>query len=147
MCPVAPMGEDPSLACVVNLAAEQLSTQRPLMVRPRGRSMWPRVRQGVETQVLPCIGGDVRLGDVVCFRRDQVLVLHRVVREGASHVLVKGDAMTRPDGWIRRDQVLGRLAARTGDRWVARLSMRYGARLAWVGKRVRGFFDHRRAGS
>lgn len=105
-----------------DLAREQLRAGNPLRTQASGVSMWPLVRDGDWVVVQPCPPGALRVGDVVLVAAGRRLVLHRVIGRVGSEVLLKGDACSRPDGWVPVDQVLGRLGPRAWDPLAAQLS-------------------------
>ncbi len=99
-----------------------------------GTSMLPAIwpcdvlevrRQGLE---------EVRRGDVVLFRRDGLLVAHRVVetfdREGGNLLVTRGDRQRATDSPISIDELLGRVTnvLRGNRRRVPRLNF-----ACWVG--------------
>ena len=127
---------------VAGLMMDRLRAGDPIEGTTRGYSMWPRFVDGSLVRVEPCTGRQVRAGDVVLFERDGRLVLHRALRVAGSRVLLKGDACVDPDGWIAHERVVGRLARRSGDQVVARLSPRLGPTIGLasvIARRLHGF--------
>ena len=78
--------------------------------RATGFSMSPFIRNGDVLTVSP-LSGRARLGDVVAFVKRQTggLVIHRVVRTGATHCLIRGDNSSRDDGYVSEADILGRI--------------------------------------
>ncbi len=77
-----------------------------LIVPVQGTSMMPTLHPGDTCQVR--LGErDVRLGDIVVYRRGQGLVIHRVVWRRGDWVWTRGDALIRPDPRVRRGSILG----------------------------------------
>lgn len=132
---------DVALDVALDLAREQLARGGPVRVRVRGGSMWPALRDGQAVEVWPASWEALRVGDVVLYARGETLILHRVVRRWAGRVWVQGDARPRPDGWLERAALLGRLPRRLGDGLRGRLVPWRGRarRAAQLGKRL--FFD------
>jgi signal peptidase I len=111
-----------TLALGVAMLRDALRRGDAIDMTASGFSMWPRIQDGSLVHVEPCSGADVDLGDVVLFEEPRRLVLHRVLRATESHVFTKGDACFQPDGWVAREQVLGRIPRRPGDSVMARVS-------------------------
>jgi hypothetical protein len=106
----------------VELACEQLTRARVLHTRAAGYSMWPSLRVGQRVRILPCPSEPAVLGDVVLVARGPKLVLHRVVGVRPNAVLLQGDALPRPDGWVPRTALLGRLGRSPLDALLGRLA-------------------------
>ena len=126
----------------LEMLRDALRDGRAIDIKAFGFSMWPRIKDGTLVRVEPCSGRRVRPGDVVLFERPGRFVLHRVLRVSGSRLLLKGDACFDVDGWIPREQVLGRLSPRPGDAALARLGPLLGRPLGLasvVARRVGGF--------
>lgn len=115
----------------VELARAQLGAGRPLATVAAGQSMWPLVRDGQRVTILP-LDRPPRVGDVVLLELGRRLVLHRVVRQEGDAVVTKGDAVAWADPPVTAASLLGVLAPRAWDRWVALASRSGGAPLARV---------------
>ena len=100
-----------------DLVQEFLDTGNSFRFQARGRSMWPTIRDGEFLHVEPLGDRQLRLGEVVLFRRGGVFKAHRVIRRNRDFVLVRGDACIDSDGWIAVAEILGRVVAaeRGGD--------------------------------
>jgi len=85
-----------------------------------GHSMYPLIREG--DQVLVLLGWTgIQRGDVIVFRREGVLIAHRVMsidKTDAGHVLItKGDNVPYFDPPLNDNQIVGRvLAVKRGSR-------------------------------
>lgn len=80
------------------------------VVVARGQSMSPAIPSGSRLRLAQ--NQAVHHGDVVAARIGSALVIHRVVGVDAQGaLLLKGDALTAPDGWVQPHDVLGRVAA------------------------------------
>lgn len=78
-----------------------------------GRSMRPLLRDGCKVVVGP-VRSQVALGDILLFRRDSAVIVHRVVRlkRRGTDVLIrtKGDGTTRLDpGWIKQTDAIAKV--------------------------------------
>lgn len=95
------------------LALIQSATERGIAIRfkAHGGSMVPFIRSGDVVTVSPVGEKPVLLGEVVACRHPAGggLVVHRVVGRKKGVFLIKGDGHGRVDGWVDRDQVLGRV--------------------------------------
>ena len=83
-----------------------------LSLQVKGGSMFPAIRSGdwVELQLLPRALPPVP-GEILLFRKDNSLYLHRVIKSSRTSFLAKGDASIGPDGVVSTDAVLGRAVA------------------------------------
>ena len=90
----------------------------PVEVTLAGASMQPLIRMNRDTVVIEPLDGEVRIGDIVLFRRaDGAYVVHRVYKVSGEMVVTLGDNCERPDAPIRKEQVLGRVTCiRRGDK-------------------------------
>jgi len=93
--------------------AKLLEQQGRVYLRVHESSMLPWVRPG-DVALIRCAAIDeMRCGDVVLFKRESRLFVHRLVEKhgtpGDTQFLAKGDAHPRPDGIVDRGLVLGRV--------------------------------------
>jgi signal peptidase I len=97
-----------------------LARNVPFRFRARGSSMHPFIRDGDRVTVSPVGGGRFHPGDVVTFVDPAVgrLIVHRIIAVSHGDFLIQGDHNPSPDGWIPKENVLGRvtLAERDGKR-------------------------------
>ena len=99
-----------------------------------GTSMLPAIWPGDVLEVRRQGVGQVQPGDVVLFRRDGRLVVHRVVerfdRQGGNLLVTRGDRQRATDSPISNDELLGRVTEifRGNRRKVPRLNF-----ACWVG--------------
>jgi hypothetical protein len=79
--------------------------------RAMGGSMCPMIENGDVLTVAPLGRRAVSPGDVVEFLHPGHggLRVHRVVGRRNGAYLVQGDGLTEPDGWIPRENILGRV--------------------------------------
>ncbi len=101
---------------VVEVARHILQDGYGVLVKTRGDSMVPIIRSGGLIQVDPIRPEDLRLRDIVVYRRKDQVVAHRLVakeQEGKNlRLFTRGDAFS----WQSREevspeQVLGRVTA------------------------------------
>ena len=134
-------------------AAEYLPLLRDVMARDgrywlplAGNSMLPTLPSACDIEVVPADAP--RLGDLLVFALGDALVAHRLVRRKGDRLICQGDNRRAADPPLRREQVLGRVAAAWVDGarvwpgrgarvaalwWVARAWMWGSARRAWRG--------------
>lgn len=130
-----------------------IASGRSFRLRVRGQSMFPWIRDGDEIQVAPVAVDQVRVGDIVFFRRGRLLLAHRVIRRlgGGETVqwVTRGDNHLQDDGPInlpadligrvekvyrgRRTIALDRGLARVVGRLAARYRVAHWV-LLWVGR-------------
>jgi signal peptidase I len=79
--------------------------------RALGGSMYPLIENGDVLTVVPLGRRALSPGDVVEFLHPGHggLRVHRVVGRRNGAYLVQGDGVTEPDGWIPRENILGRV--------------------------------------
>jgi hypothetical protein len=91
-----------------DLAAESLARTGRLRFRSAGTSMLPSLRPG---DVLDFVApdGPIAPGDIVLWRREDRLFVHRVVGSVDGHVRTRGDALLHADPPVSHAEVLGTL--------------------------------------
>jgi len=84
-----------------------------ISLRVYGTSMLPLVRPGDVALVRQASLENVRCGDVVLFKRENHLVVHRIVEKRgtleAAEFFAKGDAHPHSDGRVEEKELLGRV--------------------------------------
>ncbi len=79
----------------------------------QGTSMLPWVRPGDIARIRKVSMDAIRCGDVVLFRRENRLVMHRIIEKGgaldAATFRAKGDAHPTCDGVVEQRELLGRV--------------------------------------
>ena len=97
----------------VQRIADALRIRGRVLLRTYGSSMLPWMRPGDISRVRRTSVENVRCGDLVLFRRHNHLFVHRIVDEritlGVRQVSAKGDAHPKPDGWLEKHELLGRV--------------------------------------
>lgn len=95
---------------------------------PRGTSMRPLIRQGVDSVVLVKCEGKIRRGDIILYRRESgQLVLHRVVKvEKNGTYTLCGDNQTQLEKGIERKDVLAVVSALyRGEKRISNRNLRF----------------------
>jgi len=96
------------------LAGEVLRASGRLRLRVTGWSMVPTILPGDTLLIEPASCERVGKGDIVLFRRDRRLFVHRVSGKsgntGDLQILTQGDGMRRPDPPVSAAQLLGKVA-------------------------------------
>ena len=80
-------------------------------VRAASSSMSPLIRPGDELRLRPIEPGRARAGSIVAFRRDGVLIVHRLVGASPVGLVTQGDALPEPDGAIAPSEIVARVTA------------------------------------
>lgn len=89
------------------LIRQALADGRTVRFMPRGVSMLPMLRQGIDSVVLSPLPAKLKKYDLPLYRReDGRYVLHRVVRVGDTYTCV-GDNQFEPEKGLRHDQMIG----------------------------------------
>jgi len=97
---------------LLDLTTELLSQGATVRFRPRGRSMYPSIREGEVITVEPVRASDVKLADIVLYRSERGLIAHRVVEIASRDARVfrlQGDASLSCDQPVAAEQILGRV--------------------------------------
>jgi signal peptidase I len=93
--------------------AGALKRRGRISLRVHGTSMLPWVRPGDIALIRQISIENVRCGDVVLFRRENHLLVHRIVEKrgslNASRLFSKGDAHPTSDGVVQKQELLGRV--------------------------------------
>ena len=90
---------------------EVLNKDGHFRMYPRGTSMLPLIRQEIDSVVLVKADGDIKVGEIAFYLRDDGhYVLHRIVgKKTDAHVFYTmcGDNQLKREEGIRRDQIIG----------------------------------------
>ena len=93
------------------LIQEQLEAGKNVKFSPRGVSMLPMLRQGIDSVVFSPVPGKLRKYDLPLYRRDNgQYVLHRIVEAGDTYTCI-GDNQFVSEPGIRHDQLLAVVTA------------------------------------
>ena len=95
-----------SLDDLIPVIQEQINAGRNVKFSPRGVSMLPMLRQGIDSVELSAAPERLKKYDVVLYRRDSgQYVLHRIVSANGTYTCI-GDAQFDKEFGIRRDQII-----------------------------------------
>src|SRR6202162_3102089 len=93
--------------------ADALKRRGRISLRVHGASMQPWMRSKDIALIRRISIENVRCGDVVLFRRENHLFVHRIVEKrgslDAAQLLSKGDAHPTSDGVVQEQELLGRV--------------------------------------
>ena len=88
------------------LFREQLEMGHKVRFSPRGVSMLPMLRQGIDSVVLSPLPERLKKYDLPLYRRaDGKYVLHRIIRAGETYTCM-GDNQFDPEPGVTRDQMI-----------------------------------------
>lgn len=91
---------------VMPVIVEYLEAGRTVKFKPRGVSMLPMLRQGVDSVVLSPLPEQLRKYDIPLYQRDDgKYVLHRIVAMGETYTCV-GDNQFDLESGVRPDQMI-----------------------------------------
>lgn len=131
------------LETLMPLIRERLSAGQSIRFSPRGSSMLPMLREGVDSIVLSPLPEKLRTFDLPLYRReDGKYVLHRIVRVGETFTCM-GDNQFTPEPGLRREQMIGIVTAFYRDEkkhTVTELPYRVYCRLWHYSRPVRHFW-------
>ncbi|MFC2053430.1 S24 family peptidase [Chloroflexota bacterium] len=110
----------------VEIAANILGEGNTLRFRARGSSMRPFIRDGDILEVKPLNGVKLRRTDIILGKSTSGhIVAHRVIKieqnEGGKVLLIQGDALYNPDGYVKQSEVLGVVVGTERDRGYQRM--------------------------
>ena len=95
-----------SLDDLIPLIKEQIYAGCNVKFSPRGVSMLPMLRQGIDSVELAGVPNKLEKYDIVLYRRDSgQYVLHRIVGTNGTYTCI-GDAQFDKEFGIRRDQII-----------------------------------------
>lgn len=96
---------------VIPLMLEALGRGQSVRFSPKGTSMRPMLRQGVDSVTLSPVTGELGKYDLPFYRRaDGSYVLHRIVAAGESYTCM-GDNQFQPEPGVTREQVIAVVTA------------------------------------
>ena len=96
---------------LIPLIQESLSVGQSVRLSPRGVSMLPMLRQGIDSVVLSPISGRLKKYDLPLYRRDDgKYVLHRIIAVGDTYTCI-GDNQFMEEKGIRQDQIIAVVTA------------------------------------
>jgi len=78
-------------------------------LRVNGASMAPSIWPGDVLTVRRVGLAELRNRDVILYRRQEVLIAHRVIQVGNDHVITKGDTLLRHDPELHASDLVGQV--------------------------------------
>ena len=85
---------------------DQLNNGRKVRFSPRGVSMLPMIRQGIDSVEVSAVQGQLKKYDIAFYRRDNgQYILHRVVGVGKTYTCIGDNQFMFEDG-VRQDQLI-----------------------------------------
>ena len=117
---IAPMEE------LMPVFREQLAAGHNVQFSPKGISMLPMLRQGIDTVVLSPMPERLRKYDLALYQRDNgQYVLHRIVAVGENYTCI-GDNQFQKETGLRYDQMIAVVTAFTrGKRKISVTALSY----------------------
>lgn len=114
------------LETVMPVIREQLASGKRVWFSPKGTSMLPMLRQGIDNVQLSPLSGKLRKFDLPLYQRDNgQFVLHRIVRAGDTYTCI-GDNQFILESGVRHDQMIAVVTAFSrGDKEISIKSFRY----------------------
>lgn len=95
-----------SMESIYPIIKESLENGKSVVLSPKGTSMLPMLRQGIDTVTLSPIKKTLKKYDVCLYRRDDgKYVLHRIVKTGEEYTCI-GDSQFVKECGLRKDQML-----------------------------------------
>ena len=88
------------------ILAFALQTPYP-MATITSQSMWPEMSRGDLVFMKGASGKEIKKGQVVVFKTQGVLVIHRVIEVNKDTIVTKGDANMTEDNPVKKSAVLG----------------------------------------
>lgn len=99
--------KDAALDTLMPLIREELAAGKSVRFSPRGISMLPMLRPGVDTVTISPPPAKLKKYDLPLYQRDNgKYILHRVVAVGDTYTCL-GDNQFRKEQGVRHDQIIG----------------------------------------
>jgi signal peptidase I len=109
----SPVCLDEVHALKCEMAAEVLRLSGTLRLQVNGWSMLPNIWPGELLAIEAAGTSHLEPGDIVLFRRDRRMFVHRVIESGdgsgKGSILTRGDAMPQPDPPVSDQELLGKV--------------------------------------
>lgn len=105
------LSKDMYLEQLMPLIKEKLAAGQTVKFKPRGISMMPLLRQGVDSVVLSPVTQKLKKYDIPLYQRDDGhYVLHRIVKIGQTYTCI-GDNQFELEHGLRHDQMIAVVSA------------------------------------
>ena len=138
--------KDIRLEQLMPLFRERLQMGKTVRFMPRGISMLPMLRQGIDSVVLSPIPEKLKKYDLPLYQRDNgKYILHRIVAVGDTYTCI-GDNQLEKEYGVRHDQMIGLVTAfYRGNQYhsVDELGYKTYCRLRYLHIRIRRVFHWR----
>ena len=99
------------VGAATSLVMDVLAREGAVWVREASSSMAPLIQPRDEVRLVAVDPGRVALGTLIAYRREDRLILHRVLDRHEAGIVGKGDALASPDPLVGWEQVVGRVTA------------------------------------
>lgn len=138
--------KDVRLEQLMPLFREQLKNGRTVRFMPRGVSMLPMLRQGIDSVVLSPLPEKLKKYDLPLYQRENgQYILHRIVEVGETYTCI-GDNQLQKERGIKHEQMIGLVTAfYRGDKYhrVDEIGYRIYSRLRYRDRQFRRFWHWR----
>lgn len=118
---------------IIDTLKHRLREGESVQIEGTGTSMWPLIQSGQRVTVVPCDAYRLTVGDIVCFRVPEGMVVHRVVRvlkKPELQYLCRGDSsdtndpVVRPQDIVGKVSLEGRIPSLTNQVWRVKVKLR-----------------------
>lgn len=93
----------------LELCSAALRSGETIRIRAFGASMLPTIWPGDVLVIASASAEEVVCGEIVVAKREQGLVIHRLIAKTEAHCVLRGDAMAQNDAPARTADVLGKI--------------------------------------
>ena len=101
------LNKEIALEALMPLIRERLAIGQTVRFSPRGTSMLPMLRQGIDTVTLSPLPEKLQKYDLPLYQRDNgKYVLHRVIRVDETTYTCMGDNQVDPEPGLRHEQMI-----------------------------------------
>ena len=101
------LNKEIALEALMPLIRERLAIGQTVRFSPRGTSMLPMLRQGIDTVTLSPLPETLQKYDLPLYQRDNgKYVLHRVIRVDETTYTCMGDNQVDPEPGLRHEQMI-----------------------------------------
>jgi signal peptidase I len=98
-------------ATCCELAFDVARSSGEARLRVNGASMLPVVWPGDLVTVRHCNPGKLMPGQIVVYRRDDLLIVHRITKNTGDHLVTRGDARPFNDPPVKAIEILGHVVS------------------------------------
>lgn len=138
--------KDVRLEQLMPLFRERLEKGQTVRFMPRGVSMLPMLRQGIDSVVLSPLPEKLKKYDLPLYQReDGQYILHRVIAVGETYTCIGDNQLLKEHG-LKHEQMIGLVTAfYRGDKYhsVDELGYKIYCRLRYLDRKFRRFFHWR----